>query len=202
MIITKIKQIYHNYQSNRNNKSTNITAHKLFFVIAEQSRASHLYEEQACGCADSIEGRADMVILHLAMVFHLFDKIALNDNADIVRIKKMQQAMMEVAMSYFDIGLRDANIGDAKIGRHVKKLAKRSYGHFEVYKKHFENINSYKEDEQDSIKQAININLLGDGTHQNINPDNLNSYIMSKLEYLYNNNSEDSIFNDEKIDFG
>ena len=96
----------------------------LYRAVVAQSRAPEFYT--GGGVPDTIDGRFDLVALHVALV--------------VARLKQSAPTLDDLAQSLFDemianldVGLREAGVGDMGVGRRMKKLVSAFYGRARAY---------------------------------------------------------------------
>ncbi len=102
------------------------TAHDLYRVVVEQARQPVFYRDFAV--EDSIDGRFDMITLHMALVIR-----RLRRDADVSR--KLSQALFDYMFDDMDLNLRELGVGDMGVLKRVKKMAKAFYGRLDAYDK-------------------------------------------------------------------
>jgi len=83
-----------------------------------QSRQPALYERM--GAPDTVEGRFEMLNLHVILVL---DRLAGEATAADAR-----QEMFDAYMSYLDGALREMAVGDLSVGKRMRALAEAFYG--------------------------------------------------------------------------
>jgi len=83
-------------------------ARDLFERIAAQSREPSFYG--ACGLPDSVDGRFDLLVLHVFLVMHRLKQ-------DHVRTAELSQALFDVLFENMDESLRVLGAGDMGVGR-------------------------------------------------------------------------------------
>jgi cytochrome b pre-mRNA-processing protein 3 len=99
------------------------TAHTHFLEALEASRDPHLYA--ACGVADTVDGRFEMLCLHVILRTHALQRRA--GGADLAR------AVNEAFVTAMDDMMREVGIGDLSVPRRVKKAAGALYDRHAVY---------------------------------------------------------------------
>ena len=92
--------------------------------LVAQSRSPEFYTSG--GVPDTLDGRFDLVALHVALV--------------LARLKKAQRPFDQLAQSLFDemvanldSGLREEGVGDMGVGTRMKKLVSAFYGRAQAY---------------------------------------------------------------------
>src|SRR5271154_5385826 len=99
------------------------TIHTLYGVIVAQARLPEFYEE--FGVADSVEGRFDMIVLHLALVSRRL-KRELQGAA-------LGRALLEAFSRDMDHNLREMGVGDLTVPKQMKRMMEAFYGRARSY---------------------------------------------------------------------
>lgn len=117
----------------------------LYRALVEQSRTPEFYTSG--GVPDSLDGRFDLVALHVALV--------------IARLKRTEPALNDLAQTLFDemvanldVGLREAGVGDMGVGRRMKKLVSAFYGRAQAYDQ------ALDQAEEGALVEALERNLF------------------------------------------
>ncbi len=98
-------------------------AHLCYAALAEQARRPAFYG--ARGAPDTLDGRFEMLALHLFFVLHRLR--ALPETRD------FQRALTEVFFADMDRALRELGVGDLGVGRRVQRMAEGFYGRLKAY---------------------------------------------------------------------
>lgn len=110
----------------------------LCLSILSQARSPFFYERW--GVPDTLEGRFDCAILHMALLLrYLKGPIA--------------QAVFNAFFSYTDLTLREIGVSDLKVGKQVMTCAKFFYGALKAYNEAL--------DQQVGLEAALSRNLYG-----------------------------------------
>jgi cytochrome b pre-mRNA-processing protein 3 len=96
----------------------------LYAAAAEQARATPFYED--LGVPDTVEGRFEMVTLHVWLVLR-----RLKGGED--RNREVAQRLFDTTFSNFDAALRELGVGDLIVGKKIRKLAENFYGRVGAY---------------------------------------------------------------------
>lgn len=107
-------------------KTLNDVGHKLFSIVIEQSRAAIFYSELAV--EDSLDGRFDLMSLHMAMILQKLDQNKLDKDT-----VKLKQIVQEIMFDNLDLTLREVGVGDLGVGKKIKVMAEAFYGRMMVY---------------------------------------------------------------------
>lgn len=86
--------------------------------ILSQARTSVFYERW--GVPDTLEGRFDCAVLHLALLLRYVKG-------------PLAQAVFDSFFSYTELTLREIGVSDLRVGKQIKKCAKFFYGALEAY---------------------------------------------------------------------
>ena len=96
----------------------------IYRSLVGQSRNPKFYTSG--GVADTLDGRFDLVTLHVALV------IARLKGAD-PPLTVLSQALFDEMVGNFDVGLREAGVGDTGVGKRMKKLVQAFFGRAKAY---------------------------------------------------------------------
>lgn len=99
-------------------------AHVLYVSAVRQARQESFYA--TCGVPDTIDGRFDLIVLH---VFLLLRGLKKGGEAG----QKLGQAVLEVMFDDMDQNLREMGVGDLSVGKKVKAMARAFYGRAQAY---------------------------------------------------------------------
>lgn len=99
-------------------------AFQLYRSAIEQARQPYFYTD--LGVADTVDGRFDMVVLH---VYLLLNRL----NRDGREGKALGQAVYDLMVSDLDQNLREMGVGDHGISPKLKKMIKAFYGRVTAY---------------------------------------------------------------------
>lgn len=100
------------------------TARRLYTAILARAREPVFYEEG--GVPDTIDGRFDMVALHVFMVLRRLKR-------DHPATARLSQALFDLMFVDMDENLREMGVGDLGVGRRVKDMAKAFMGRMAAY---------------------------------------------------------------------
>lgn len=87
-------------------------ARRLYGSIVTQARSRGFYADW--GVPDTVEGRFEMIALHLVVVLHRLGTVGETDS-------KLGQALTEVFVADIDDSLREMTVGDLAVPRQVKR---------------------------------------------------------------------------------
>lgn len=141
-----------------------LPAHEVYVALVERSRSPFFYQE--CGVSDTLDGRFDVIVLHMFLLTERFS----GDSQDFLR------ALWEVFFSDMDRNLREMGASDTGIGKRVKKMAQAFYGRMDSYDKSFVRDADFKE----SLKR----NLYRSAPVEEEKLDDIIEYTRKNLEFL------------------
>lgn len=98
---------------------------RLYDAVVEQARMPAFYAD--FGVADHLEGRFDLLVLHLHLVVRRLS--ATDDPA----ARKMAQALFDTFFHDMDRTLRAMGVGDMSVGKKVKDMIRAYYGRCAAY---------------------------------------------------------------------
>jgi len=98
----------------RRSSATGQRAAKLYGSAVAQARSPAFYE--GCGVPDTIEGRFELIVLHLFIVLERL-------RAEGEEGRQLGQALLEAFVSDMDDSMRELGIGDLSVPRRIKKTA-------------------------------------------------------------------------------
>lgn len=154
-------------------------AYKLYGKLVDQARQPIFYTD--FGVTDSIDGRFDMIVLHLFMVER---GLARDGDATATIRRQLQEAMF----SDMDRSLRELGVGDMGIGKEVKKMGVAWFGRLKAYAAAME-----EDDPRQALIAALSRNLYrfeeGDAPHAGRMAD----YVIASSEILASLPPEDVI---------
>ena len=99
-------------------------AGELYAAIVERSRDSRFYA--AHGVPDSLDGRFEMLALHVYLVLRRL-------RAGGPAAEQSAQALVDVLFADMDANLREMGAGDLGVGKRVKRMATGFYGRVAAY---------------------------------------------------------------------
>lgn len=156
---------------NRKRKIKDLS-HVMFTHIVEQARTPLFYSEWKV--ADTLDGRFDLIILHVALVVHRLEQITENAEAGL-----MIRYLQEVLFDNMDMSLREIGVGDMSVGKKVKVMAEAFYGRKLAYKTAL-----LSDDPQDDMRAAVVKNVYRDVVPEEEGATSLTSYILRQSSYF------------------
>ena len=103
-----------------------VPAHRLYSAAVAQARNPAFYVE--CRVPDTLDGRFDMIVLHL---FLLIRRLRREGEAGAA----LAQALFDTTFDDMDRSVREMGVGDLGVGRRVKAMARAFYGRAEAYER-------------------------------------------------------------------
>ena len=100
------------------------TIDRLYGAIVAQARDPFFY--QALGVPDTIEGRFDMVVLHVHL---LFRRLAAEDES----VRAVGQGVFDRFVGDMDASLREIGIGDLSVPKRMRAMGVAFYGRAAAY---------------------------------------------------------------------
>ena len=101
-----------------------LVARALFTEAMAAARTPEFYLQG--GVSDSIDGRFDLVVVHLILIMHRLKREG--DEG-----KDLAQRLFDIAFANFDEALREMGVGDLTVPKRIRKMAEAFYGRIEVY---------------------------------------------------------------------
>lgn len=101
-----------------------LVARALFTRAMAAARKPEFYLEG--DVADSVDGRFDLVVVHLILMMHRLKREG-EEGRDLA------QRLFDIAFANFDEALREMGVGDLSVPKKIKKMAEAFYGRVEIY---------------------------------------------------------------------
>ena len=118
----------------------------LYDVIVQQARQPEFY--RVCGVPDTVDGRFELVALHVFLVLHRLK----TDGA--ANTRDLGQGVFDIFVQDMDASLREMGAGDLGVGKRVKAMIRGLYGRIGAY-------DAALGGEQELLEQALQRNLYG-----------------------------------------
>ena len=122
-------------------------AHALYVATVTQARQPFLFVE--FGVPDSVDGRFDMISLHIFLVLRRL-------KADVEKTADLAQCLFDIMFADMDRSLREMGAGDLGVGRRVKSMVTAFYGRLSAYEK------ALIGDDRGALVEAIIRNIFRD----------------------------------------
>lgn len=112
-------------------------AHEAYGKLVAQARLPWFYESQ--GVPDTVDGRFDLVVLHMFLLAHRLQQDVSDKTSEFIRV------LSEVFFADMDRSLREMGSSDTGTGKRVKAMAQAFYGRLQTYEKNITNAHALKE---------------------------------------------------------
>ncbi len=96
----------------------------LYRNLVDQARSPQFYLN--VGVPDTLDGRFDMIVLHMVVVIERLSEIG-------TPAKELSQKLFDVMFDDMDQALREIGVGDLSVGKKVKTMARAFYGRLGAY---------------------------------------------------------------------
>ena len=150
---------------NRRKKQQSIrNANMIYGILVAQARKPIFYTTHSV--ADTIDGRFDMVALHLFIVLRRLDSV---DGG-----RLMQQGLADITIADMDQAIRELGVGDTGVAKRIQIMAQAFWGRFEAY-----NIL-----EQKSLASSVIKNVFRGDATKTKQANALAAYIIAQIEFL------------------
>jgi cytochrome b pre-mRNA-processing protein 3 len=145
------------------------TISTLYGTIVAQARLPCFYREY--GVPDTVNGRFDLLVLHLALV--------LDRTADEPELRELGQALFDHFCTDMDSNLREMGIGDLSVPRHMQRVGEAFYGRAQAYR-----AGLVRGDQQGLLVEALERNIYGQDTACRAGAARLAAYIRKAADEL------------------
>jgi cytochrome b pre-mRNA-processing protein 3 len=121
------------------------TISTLYGTIVAQARLPCFYREY--GVPDTVNGRFDLLVLHLALVL---DRLA-----DDPQLRQLGQALFDHFCADMDRNLREMGVGDLSVPRQMQRVGEAFYGRAQAYRA------GLAHDGEQALVKALERNIYG-----------------------------------------
>ena len=104
-------------------------ASQYYVTLVGQARKPYFYE--ALGVPDSLDGRFEMIALHMFVMLERLRAAGEEESA------LLRQRLIEFMLDDMDRSLREMGVGDTGVGKRVKTMADALNGRLQAYKQSF-----------------------------------------------------------------
>ena len=104
----------------------------LYTNIVSQARVESFYK--IYGVPDTVNGRFDLITLHMFIVLRRLKEFGVDG-------VKLSQDLFDIMFSDMDKNMREMGVGDLRVGKKVKLLAKAFYGRIKAYDRGIADLN-------------------------------------------------------------
>jgi len=121
---------------------------EIYSAIVAQARQPALYETHRV--PDTVDGRFEMIVLHLVLLFHRF-------GPDHAASKGLTQEVFDTFLADMDQSLREMGVGDLGVPKRMKAMGQAFYGRLTTYGK------LLADGDQGELAEALDRNLFPAG---------------------------------------
>ncbi len=107
-------------------KSGDEAAHRLYLIVAGQARQPVFY--RLGGVPDTLDGRFDMLALHLFLVLRRLSGPGASKAG-----AELAQQLFDVMFGDMDRSLREMGVGDLTVGKRIRAMSEAFYGRVAAY---------------------------------------------------------------------
>ncbi len=159
-------------------KKIDNAANELFVKVINHTRIPVFYEKFSV--EDSLDGRFDLMTIHMALIIETLDNYQQMDDAIMVR-----RRLQEIMFDNLDLTLREIGVGDLGVGKKIKVMAEAFFGRMTTYQDLFKNYDI------DQMSMALKRNLYRGKVGQETVAENMAIYIYSQNKHLSSLGAED-----------
>ena len=121
-------------------------ARELYDAVVGQAREAAFYRDHCV--PDTLDGRFDMIVLHLFLVVARLRRVGREGEA-------LAQALLEAMVDNMDSTLREIGVGDLSVGKRVKAMADAYHGRARAYEEAMQSA------DPDVLGRVLRRNLFG-----------------------------------------
>ena len=147
---------------------TKEAAHRLYIALVSQSRQPFFYSK--ADVADTIDGRFDMILLHLFFITQRLRAI------ETPEAEALNQDLVDTFVSDMDRSLREMGVGDTGIKRRVKAMGFAMNGRLTTYAESYEDAGA--------LREAIARNIYREHDVSDATLDSTNRYAQASMDVL------------------
>lgn len=140
----------------------------LYEAIVAQARRPAFYDRY--GVPDSVDGRFDLIVLHVFLVMNRLNK-------EPERSADLSQALFDLLFADMDQSLREMGVGDVGVGTRIKAMVQAFYGRISAYE-------SGLSEGDEVFKAALRRNLFGTVEVEPLQLETMADYIHGALSGL------------------
>jgi len=148
-------------------------AYELFAEIVSQSRNPVFYRDYLV--EDTVDGRFDLISLHLALVLARLKK-----QDDDEKLNLVGRYLQEVMFENMDMSLREMGVGDMGVGKKVKVMAEAFYGRKVAYQQALDD----QEQGSEALSGAVLRNIYREKHPDGVLLEGLTDYIIKQYAHL------------------
>jgi len=140
----------------------------LYAAVVEQARVPVFYAD--LGVPDTVDGRFDLLVMHIWMVMHRLDA-----EAESGRIK---QDLFDTMFGHLDLTVREMGAQDLGVGRRIKRMAEGFHGRGNAFR------DAWLADDPALLREALARNVFGKATPRADAVTHLAAYVRTSMERL------------------
>jgi cytochrome b pre-mRNA-processing protein 3 len=144
------------------------TISALYGTIVAQARLPCFYREY--GVPDTVNGRFDLLVLHLSMVLDRF--------ADDPQLRELGQVLFDHFCADMDSNLREMGVGDLSVPKHMQRVGEAFYGRAQAYRA------GLAHKGQRALTEALERNICGQETASQATAARLAAYMREAVADL------------------
>jgi cytochrome b pre-mRNA-processing protein 3 len=148
----------------------------LYGAIVAQARAQAFYAD--LGVPDTLEGRFDMIVLHLALVLRRI-------RAAGAPVASHGQPLFDRFCKDLDDNLREMGVGDLTVPKKMRRFGEAFYGRAEAYDR------ALAQDDRGALAEALSRNVMGEGATPSANAVRLADYVRAASDLLERASDDD-----------
>ncbi len=147
----------------------------LYEAIVAQARQPAFYLD--LGVADTVEGRFDMIVLHVFLIAQRLK--AQGDEGE-----RLSQLLLEALFDDMDASLREMGVGDMGVPKRIRKMAEACFGRMQAYDEAFIA-------DDGKLKDAVARNVYTDRTADPDNAGRIADYMVRSAAKLAKQNFDE-----------
>ena len=144
----------------------------LYVASVEQARQPGFYAD--LGVADTLDGRFDLIVLHVYLVVRTLRPAGEPG-------KRLGDLIFKIMMDDMDMNLREMGVGDLRVGKRVKAMARAFYGRAAAYDAA---LDGEQDSAESSLEAALQRNIFGAEAPQSGQVELLSGYVRRTLTAL------------------
>ena len=163
--------MFHFFRRNPSNRSIA----SLYGMIVAQARAAPFYRNY--GVPDTVNGRFEMVVLHLVLVLRRLE-------SEPVPVRRLGQALFDLFCRDMDGSLREIGVGDLAVPAKMRKIGEAFYGRQSAYAA------ALAAPDPEPLIAALTRNVLGAQTGTDLGAIRLATYVRAVAGQLADQDSQ------------
>jgi cytochrome b pre-mRNA-processing protein 3 len=143
------------------------TISSLYGTIVAQARLPSFYRDYAV--ADTINGRFDLLVLHLGLVLGRLEEAGLKD---------LGQGLFDRFCQDMDHNLREMGVGDLSVPKEMQRMGEAFYGRTQAYRE------ALAAEDRETLAKAVARNIYDDAPGSRAAADRLAAYMWEAVRDL------------------